>query len=56
MLQIHTKNIRIEYRPCDLQGTIMLSAGKAERFHDACLTKAGPSGRLNPGIRRYILE
>lgn len=56
MMQIHTQYMKIEYRPYDLQGTIMLSAGKAERFNDACLTKAGSSGRLNPGVRRYILE
>ena len=56
MLQIHTQNMKIEYRPYDLQGTIMLSANKAERFNDACLMKAGSGGCLKPGVRRYILE
>ena len=56
MLQIHAQNMRIEYRPYDLQGTIMPSADKAERFNEACLMEAGSSGRLDPGVRRYILE
>ena len=56
MLQIHTQNMKIEYRPYDLQGTIMPSAEKAERFNDACLLKAGSSGCLYPNVRRYILE
>ena len=53
---LHTQNMKMEYRLYDLQGIIMLSADKAERFHDACLTEAGSSGRLNPGVRRYIPE
>ena len=56
MMQMHTQNMKIEYRPYDLQGIIMLSAGEAVQFNDACLMKAGSSGRLDPYVRRYILE
>ena len=56
MLQIHTQNIGSLYRPCDLLGTIMPSADKAERFNKACLNKAGSSGYLGPGASVRILE
>ena len=56
MLQIHTQIIGSLYRPCDLLGTIMPSADKAERFNKACLNKAGSSGYLGPGASVRILE
>ncbi len=50
MLQIHTQNLRSLYRPYDLQGIIMPSTDKVERFNKACLAKAGSSGYLGPGV------
>ena len=56
MLQIHTKNLRSLYRLYDLQGIIMPSMDKVERFNKACLAKAGLSGYLGPGVSIRILE
>ena len=50
MLQRHTLNTRSIYRPYDLQGIIMPSTDKVERFNKACLAKAGLSGYLGPGV------
>ena len=50
MLQRHTLNTRSIYRPYDLQGIIMPSTDKVERFNKACLAKAGSSGYLGPGV------
>ena len=56
MLQIQMHSMRSLYRPCNLQGTSMPSATKAERFNKACLAKAGSSGYLGPGASMRILE
>ena len=56
MLQIHTQNLRSLYRPYDLQGIIMPSTDKVERFNKACLAKAGLSGYLGPGVFIRVLE
>ena len=50
MLQRHTLNTRSIYRPYDLQGIIMPSTDKVERFNKACLAKAGSSGYLGPEV------
>ena len=56
MLQIHTYSFKNLYRPCDLQGTIMPSADKAEWLISTCLNQAGSSGYLGPGAPMRILE
>ena len=56
MLQIHVHGFKTLYRPCDLQGTIMPSADKAERLNLTCLNQAGSSGYLGPGAAMRILE
>ena len=56
MLQRHTLNTRSIYRPYDLQGIIMPSTDKVERFNTACLIQAGQSGYLGPGVSLRILE
>ena len=56
MLQRHTLNTRSIYRLYDLQGIIMPSTDKVERFNKACLAKAGLSGYLGPGVSIRILE
>lgn len=56
MLQIHTLNTRSLYRLYDLQGIIMPSTDKVERFNKACLAKAGSSGYLGPGVSLYTPE
>ncbi len=56
MLQIHTTSFMNLYRPCDLQGTIMPSADKAERLISTCLNQDGSSGYLGPGASMRILE
>ena len=56
MLQIHTFSSSNTYRPCDLQGTIMPAAEKAEWLNKVCLFKAGSSGYLDPGVFTRILE
>ena len=56
MLQIHMYSLININRPYDLLDTIMPSADKAERLISTCLTKAGPSGYLGPGIAMRILE
>ena len=56
MLQIHTYSFMNLNRPCDLQGTIMPSADKAERLISTCLNQAGSSGYLGPGAPMRILE
>ena len=48
MLQIHTDRIKNEYRQFDLQGTIMSTDKKAERFICVCLNNTGSSGCLEP--------
>ncbi len=55
MLQRHTLNTLSIYRPCDLQGIIMPSTDKVERFNTACLIKAGQSGYLGPGVSLRIV-
>ena len=55
MLQIHTNSLLNMNSPYDL-GIIMPSADKAERFNTICLTRAGSSGRLEPGAPICILE
>ena len=56
MLQIHTFKSSNTYRPYDLQGTIMPAADKAEWLINVCLSKAGSSGHLEPGVFTRILE
>ena len=56
MLQVHTHNFNILNRPYDLQGTMMPSAVKAERYGSICLNRAGSSGYLGPGASMRILE
>ena len=56
MLQIHMYSLININRPYDLLDTIMPSADKAERLISTCLTKAGSSGYLGPGIAMRILE
>ena len=56
MLQIHMYSFMNLNRPCDLQGTIMPSADKAERLISTCLYQAGSSGYLGPGALLRILE
>ena len=56
MLQRHTLNTRSIYRLYDLQGIIMPSPDKVERFNKACLAKAGLSGYMGPGVSIRILE
>ena len=56
MLQTHMYRLINTNRPYDLLDTIMPSADKAERLISTCLTKAGSSGYLGPGIAMRILE
>ena len=56
MLQIHTFSSSNTYRPNDLQGIIMPAAGKAEWLINVCLSKAGSSGHLDPGVFIRILD
>lgn len=55
MLQIHTYSLA-NIKPCELQGTIMLSVGKAEELISTCLNRTGTSGYLGPGASMRILE
>ena len=56
MLQIHMYSLINTNRPYDLLDTIMPSTDKAESLISTCLTKAGSSGYLGPGIAMRILE
>ena len=56
MLRIYMYSLINVNRPYDLQDTIMPSADKAERLISTCLSEAGPSGYLGPGIAMRILE
>ena len=55
MLQIHTYSFE-NIKPCELQGKIMPSAGKAEGLISTCLNRTGTSGYLGPGAMMRILE
>ena len=56
MLQNYAFSFKNSYRLCDLLGTFMPSADKAEWLVLACLNRAGSSGYLGPDASVRILE